>query len=275
MSVALRTITRLQDADDINVSLGAGVDEYALCWDNDTARFVLRAPFAGLLATGATTGATSQAQTFTNGIVGPSWKPSADSTTALQLQNASGTSVLNVNTANARVGIGTTSPAYKLDVVGAQRLTAESGDVFVLAGNNTANYTDIKQTGQGLDIFLYNFGTTYSTSGRYIAASALYDAGGVGGLGLAASNAAGVIRFYTNGSNERMRVTAAGLVGIGTTAPATRLDIDAGALTMKEMTAPTGVADKAMLYTKDNGSGKTQLCCKLGDDVEIVIATQA
>jgi hypothetical protein len=43
MSVAVRTITRLQDADDINVTLGAGVDEYALCWDNDTAKFVLRA----------------------------------------------------------------------------------------------------------------------------------------------------------------------------------------------------------------------------------------
>lgn len=41
MSVALRTITRLQDADDVNVSLGAGVDEYALSWDNDTAKFVL------------------------------------------------------------------------------------------------------------------------------------------------------------------------------------------------------------------------------------------
>ena len=90
MSVALRTITRLQDADDINVSLGAGVDEYALCWDNDTAKFVLRAMSGGgvtdhgaltgladddhsqyLLATGARTGASSQAQTFTNGIIGP------------------------------------------------------------------------------------------------------------------------------------------------------------------------------------------------------------
>ena len=91
MSVALRTITRLQDADDINVSLGAGVDEYALCWDNDTAKFVLRAMSGGgvtdhgaltgladddhsqyLLATGARTGASSQAQTFTGGIVASS-----------------------------------------------------------------------------------------------------------------------------------------------------------------------------------------------------------
>lgn len=56
MSVALRTITRLQDADDINVTLGVGVDEYALCWDNDTAKFVLRAMSAGVTDHGALTG---------------------------------------------------------------------------------------------------------------------------------------------------------------------------------------------------------------------------
>lgn len=69
MAVAIRTITRIQDADDVNVTLGAGVDEYALSWDNDTALFVLRA-VAGvyLLATGATTGASASAQPFTVGI---------------------------------------------------------------------------------------------------------------------------------------------------------------------------------------------------------------
>ena len=73
-----------------------------------------------LLTTGAQTGASAQAQTFTNGIIGPSWKPVANSTTALQMQNAAGTSILNVDTTNARVGIGTISPTtgYKLDVVG-------------------------------------------------------------------------------------------------------------------------------------------------------------
>ncbi len=43
MSVAIRTATRIQDMDDANVTPGAGVDEYALCWDDDAARFVLRA----------------------------------------------------------------------------------------------------------------------------------------------------------------------------------------------------------------------------------------
>lgn len=53
-----------------------------------------------LLASGATTGASSQAQTFTNGIIGPTWKPAADSTTALQLQNATGASIVNIDTTN-------------------------------------------------------------------------------------------------------------------------------------------------------------------------------
>ena len=109
MSVAVRTITRLQDADDINVSLGAGVDEYALCWDNDTAKFVLRAMSGGgvtdhgaltgladddhsqyLLATGARTGASSQAQTFTNGIIGPTITGGSANDQAMTIKITSG-----------------------------------------------------------------------------------------------------------------------------------------------------------------------------------------
>ncbi len=48
-----------------------------------------------------------------------------------------------------------------------------------------------------------------------------------------------------------------------------------GAIQISEMAAPTGVANKATVYTRDSGGGKTVLCCKLGDDVEIVLATQA
>lgn len=48
-----------------------------------------------------------------------------------------------------------------------------------------------------------------------------------------------------------------------------------GSVRMDEISAPTGATDKGFLYCKDNGSGKTQLCCKLGDNVEIVLATQA
>ena len=86
MAQAIPTITRVQDAHDVSVTLGAGVDEYALCWDNDTARFVLRATTGYdhgllnaaslldddhtqyLLATGARAGASAAAQPFTVGI---------------------------------------------------------------------------------------------------------------------------------------------------------------------------------------------------------------
>ena len=84
MSVAIRAITRVQDADDFGSTPGAGNDGYALTWDNGAGEFVLAA--AGvtdhgaltglsdddhsqyLLATGARTGASSQAQTFTVGV---------------------------------------------------------------------------------------------------------------------------------------------------------------------------------------------------------------
>lgn len=45
-------------------------------------------------------------------------KPTANSVTAIQLQNAAGTSVLNVDTTNERVGIGTTGPVSTLEVIG-------------------------------------------------------------------------------------------------------------------------------------------------------------
>jgi hypothetical protein len=72
-----------------------------------------------LLATGATTGATSQAQAFTNGLITGKIYPSADSTTAVQINKANGTTnVLNVDTTNGNVGIGTTNPSEKLDIRG-------------------------------------------------------------------------------------------------------------------------------------------------------------
>lgn len=71
-----------------------------------------------LLATGARTGASSQAQTFTNGIIGPSWKPASDSTTALQLKNASGTVVVDVDTTNSRMGLNASPPYTDLDIGG-------------------------------------------------------------------------------------------------------------------------------------------------------------
>jgi hypothetical protein len=41
----------------------------------------------------------------------------------------------------------------------------------------------------------------------------------------------------------------------------------AGALVMREITAPVGTANRATLYAEDNGGGKTKLMCIFGTGV--------
>jgi hypothetical protein len=291
------------------------------------------APFAGLLATGATVGATSQAQAFTLGVVSPfiapaadgtaAWqvrkadgttpivtvdttnsnvgigtttpatalhvvgaatvtggiRPAADSTTALQLQNVAGTSVLNVDTTNGYVGIGTTAPVRKLNISGAGWAAAggiNTGDVLITGTDVYGPTLGLQSTDTGGHLWnLFSTGSSGlvgagafsirdDTDGQY---RMVIDKDGNFAFGEAITDSAL--------TGAKMVIKNTGFVGIGSVAPATRLDIDAGALTMAEMTAPTGVANKATYYARDNGSGKTMFCCKLGDDVEIVIATQA
>jgi len=52
------------------------------------------------------------------------------------------------------------------------------------------------------------------------------------------------------------------------------LDIRNGWLELEERTAPTGLSNHARIYSKDNGSGKTQLVVIFGSGVEQVIATE-
>ena len=118
-----------------------------------------------------------------------------------------------VSDASGKVGIGTTTPGYMLDVTGAARVAG----VFYL-GNATA-------------------GQAYFDGGY----SAKIDASGVGhGQDL---------RFHTGsaGAVEKMRITSSGNVGIGTTAPATKLDLMS--------TAGSGRQDMFRILAGDNTTG--------------------
>ena len=53
-------------------------------------------------------------------------KPTTNATTAIQIQNSAGTSILNIDTTNNRVGIGTTTPSYDLEVNGEISATSKS-----------------------------------------------------------------------------------------------------------------------------------------------------
>jgi hypothetical protein len=92
---------------------------------------------------------------------------------------------------SGNVGIGTTSPAYKLEVNGS------------------------------INVYPNNFFRYDGDTGIIGSATAIVG-GSSNQLGIRASND---ILFATNGSNERMRVATSGYVGIGTTNPQRKLDV--------------------------------------------------
>ena len=84
-------------------------------------------------------------------------------------------------------------------------------------------------------------------------------ASGVGGLSIVAEHASGVTRFYTGGTTERMRLDAAGLFGVGTSAPKSKLHIEGASgwiIGDEQDTNPTTTEldanDSVAYYTKAN-----------------------
>ena len=125
-----------------------------------------------------------------------------------------GTVSTNYNTylavTNGNVGVGLTTPAYKLQVSGDVSIAGANvlrfGTVAVLNTNNDPQdiYANIR---------VIRNASTANTDGMFIG----YNNGGAG---------AGHLRFYANATNERMRIQANdGHVGIGTDTAAGRLDV--------------------------------------------------
>jgi len=164
------------------------------------------------------------------GTTGPGAKltvQTSGTTDILNLFETGGTEVFTVLESGS-VGIGTTSPATILNIVKDQ--DADTSLVVDNASTGTAAFSQLgldNQRSGDSRAHLYLFGTAYTTAGRYIQDGALLESGSnlAGGLGLSAANASGNIYFYTAGNSERMRITSAGRVGIGTTNPGYELDV--------------------------------------------------
>ncbi|RZI59821.1 MAG: hypothetical protein EOP14_03635 [Pseudomonas sp.] len=134
--------------------------------------------------------------------------------------SATGTSQWTTASSNiyynlGNVGVGTASPSTLLHVEKSQ------------AAETTAQVSNFNAGAAAVAQYVLN------TDGNYTALKAFSTAGGAATqletngsiLGLKSSSATGSILFSTNGANERMRITAAGSVGVGVMSPATKLDV--------------------------------------------------
>jgi len=141
---------------------------------------------------------------------------------------------------SGNVGIGTTAPVYKLDVVGdlnftgtlrAGGLPGTTGQVLVSQGTSTPLWQDIT-----------------STIGS---AAWLQGGNSFGALGVLGTNDNFGLQFKTN-NQARMTITADGKVGIGTTAPSALLDVNGTAylekMTLREDATYTSPTANSQIY---------------------------
>jgi hypothetical protein len=155
------------------------------------------------------------------------------------------------------VGIGTTSPKGLLHLgTTTSQMNVATNYKHIFAGGLTLMFRESR------DIYLAS-NAYYGSSGQWFNTYANFGSTVVSSLDgfFAISTAPSQASANTALTvSERFRVQENGNVGIGTTNPSTRLDIDNGALELAEMTAPgAGAANTVRIYAVDNGAGKTQL----------------
>ena len=169
-------------------------------------------------------------------ITMPNITQSAGTLTSTGLYIAAGTITsgtayaLIVESGAGNVGIGTTAPEARLEVV--TNTNAPARTFFTNTDTGTGAYTEvnIRNGAAATDsLRLITLGTGWTTNGRFVQDGANLEAssGLLGGLSISTA-ASAPIRFYTSGSNERMRITESGSIGIGTTSPTYLLDVSGG-----------------------------------------------
>jgi hypothetical protein len=131
--------------------------------------------------------------------------PAADTVTV----ETAGTERFRVTSAG-RVGIGTASPSVELDVIGSIRATVNGTASVIAQSGDTTDFSYLRLRQTATESRLENF---------------------IGGTG-----AYTPITVYTGGS-ERMRITSAGNVGIGTTSPAAQLQVSGSTNNTAQFTA--------------------------------------
>ena len=158
--------------------------------------------------------------------------------------NTNGNYLMYIKGSNGNVGIGTTSPSYKLSIGDLANTSGVYNDIFVTGDrvNNDGYYARLifgnsSQSG----------GSTASIRGER-----------------KTSNYATELTFYTNPSSsagdgsERMRITSVGNVGINTTTPIDRLNVSGGITLTNTFSNPSNTSVGSLQFGYDGTQGVIQ-----------------
>lgn len=155
------------------------------------------------------------------------------------------------------LGLGVSAPAEALHVSKAQ-----AGATLIRVQNDTAGATAYGgysvYHGATNKLQMLHMSTAYTTANQFVADGSVVNGGGVGGVSIAAANAAGDVRFYSGGVTERMRLSAAGNFGIGRT-PTTKLDVN-GSIALS---SPTAVAVGTYTVLATDSTVRPTVACSL------------
>jgi hypothetical protein len=123
---------------------------------------------------------------------------------------------------SCNVGIGTTAPDYALHI---QKSVAANNLQAVVENTHTTGIANIRVINNAGIIAQFSiYGATAPAYGAQSSGdAAMYS--NAAGFNMMADNANGVIKFSTGGNAEKVRIDKNGNVGIGTTAPVSRLHI--------------------------------------------------
>ena len=189
------------------------------------------------------------------------WDLANSSTNSLNIESG----LLNLDTTNSFVGIGTTAPSSKLNVIGGITLGTGTSvaspallklDLGILAGDPTGTNGAMYYNANTNKFRCYQNGA-WANCISEASASGFVDGGNSFGvsaeLGTLDSNS---LAFITNGAG-RMFIDSAGLIGIGTSSPTMALDINgseniSGSLTVGGTLNVTGASNLGLVNAQDN-----------------------
>ena len=163
---------------------------------------------------------------------GMTLRPSTNTTQGFNFQNSGGSSIVNIDTTNPRVGIGgITTPLYQLHTSGDVMFGSSNSTPIIRLGGNTSSHVALKRSSTTLQCILANDAGSFAafSAGTIVANSSyLQAATGVAVIGNGGHYWAGAASYvgWTASNNASFGATpdvtlsrnAAGILQIGTTA---------------------------------------------------------